>query len=405
VRRHAAGPKRRKSRQLKRELQKCSGAQIQRHHSLRRETSPSPAPTTAAAPISIKCSVQGVPNLSNFALLKGTAAQGQHGPKVRFQLATGAEDSGRVGEAEQPCTSKGAVQPRLSLSHRPAKDAQVVNASEGLSDGNWLSTTADRGKKVQEGRREDFVRRSEHLGKGCSAGGKLAQTRPDNRLSTIVASGASSVREVVQPSVYCEARTVEAGARSKTPCGRKPASEKELEFGTGHASGRERSGSQLRCAGTSAGHNRGARAGGGSVPRRATGTASSGKDADTAGTKERSDRAEERRAAAQGAGGAGGGGKGLLDKMRARLAGSRFRSLNEALYTCSGAEAWGMMRVSKPVWPCECAQIGRAAWQCLRQITCALSSLTGNVRAVSVPLLTHFTLSFAFSTLNLWAAS
>jgi hypothetical protein len=47
----------------------------------------------------------------------------------------------------------------------------------------------------------------------------------------------------------------------------------------------------------------------------------------------------------------GSGGGGLLDKMRARLAGGRFRSLNEQLYTCSGEDALRMMQVC-PLGPC-----------------------------------------------------
>jgi len=40
------------------------------------------------------------------------------------------------------------------------------------------------------------------------------------------------------------------------------------------------------------------------------------------------------------------GGRGsLFDKMRARLSGGRFRSLNEQLYTCKGEEALQLMQV------------------------------------------------------------
>ena len=42
---------------------------------------------------------------------------------------------------------------------------------------------------------------------------------------------------------------------------------------------------------------------------------------------------------------ASGGKSSLLEKMKARLAGGRFRSLNESMYTCSGEEALGMMKV------------------------------------------------------------
>ncbi|KAJ9508817.1 hypothetical protein QJQ45_028124, partial [Haematococcus lacustris] len=45
-----------------------------------------------------------------------------------------------------------------------------------------------------------------------------------------------------------------------------------------------------------------------------------------------------------GTGTGAGAGSGLLDKMRARLAGGRFRSLNEALYTCDGQQALEMMQ-------------------------------------------------------------